>query len=162
MDFFGFFWNFWIFFGFFLDYLGFYEFFGILGFIEFLRFFLDFFVFFWFLSKLLRLLLNVTTVTTGHQKLPKIGKKSFFFLPQGQKKASAKGRSPPQELEVGPRSGLYLLVILKMVFLVGCLLDPFGGRGRMSAQGSLKEFQNLVQWHKLCGGLMGGAPKVCV
>ena len=30
-----------------------------------------------------------------------------------KKKTSAEGRSPPQELEVGPRSGPYLLVHLK-------------------------------------------------
>ena len=36
--------------------------------------------------------------------------KSFFCLPEGQKKASAKGRSPPQELEEGPRSGPHLVV----------------------------------------------------
>ena len=35
------------------------------------------------------------------------------MLPEGQKKASAEGRSPPQELEEGPRSGPHLLVILK-------------------------------------------------
>ena len=34
--------------------------------------------------------------------------KSFFA--QGAKKASAEGPSPPKELEVGPRSGPYLLV----------------------------------------------------
>ena len=47
-------------------------------------------------------------VTTGHQKLPKMGQSSFFS--RRAKKASAEGRSPPQELEVGPRSGPYLLV----------------------------------------------------
>ena len=31
-------------------------------------------------------------------------------MPEGQKKASAEGRSPPQELEEGPRSGPHLLV----------------------------------------------------
>ena len=36
------------------------------------------------------------------------------LLPKGQKKALAKGRSPPQELEVGPRSGPYLLVAIKL------------------------------------------------
>ena len=65
-----------------------------------------------FLSKLLILLLKVTKVTTGHQKLPKIGQNSIItlFLPEGPKKASAEGRSPPQELEEGQRSGPYLLV----------------------------------------------------
>ena len=69
--------------------------------------------FFWFLSKLLRLPLNVTTITTRHQKLPKMGQnsiKSSSFCPKGQKKTSAEGQSPPQELEVGPHSGPYLLV----------------------------------------------------
>ena len=61
---------------------------------------------------MIRLLLNVTMVTTGHQKLPKMGQnsiKSFFFALRA-KKALAEGRSPPQDLEVGPRSGPYLLV----------------------------------------------------
>ena len=35
---------------------------------------------------------------------------SSFFWPEGQKKSSTEGKSPPQELEVGPRSGPYLLV----------------------------------------------------
>ena len=34
-------------------------------------------------------------------------------MPEGPKKASAKGLSPPQELEEGPRSGPHLLVRLK-------------------------------------------------
>ena len=71
-------------------------------------------MFFWgFLSKLIRLLLKVTKVTSGHknrQKWPKQHNK-LFFLPEVQKKASAEGQSPPQELEVGPRSGPYLLVL---------------------------------------------------
>jgi hypothetical protein len=33
-------------------------------------------------------------------------------MPEGQKKASAEGRSHPQELEEGPRSGPHLLVCL--------------------------------------------------
>ena len=53
------------------------------------------------------LLLKVTKVITGDQKVPKIGQSSIRA-----KKALAEGRSPPQELEVSPRSGLYLLVIL--------------------------------------------------
>ena len=79
---------------------------------EIFRVFLDFFCFLVFLSKLLMLLLKVTKVTTGHQKLPKMGQNSiisFFFAPR-EKTALAEGRSPPQELEVGPRSGPYLLV----------------------------------------------------
>ena len=37
----------------------------------------------------------------------------FFFFAQRAKKGLAAGPSPPQELEVGLRSGLYLLVIIK-------------------------------------------------
>ena len=54
-------------------------------------------------------------VTTGHQKFSKMGQnsiKSFFFCPKG-KKSLGLGRSPLQELEVGPRSGPYLLVVMK-------------------------------------------------
>ena len=74
---------------------------------------MGFFGFSGFFSKLLRVLLNVTEVTTEHQKWPKIGTHSVkaFFCPKG-KKASAESQSPPQELEVSPRSGLYLLVAL--------------------------------------------------
>ena len=53
-------------------------------------------------------------VTTKHQKLPKMGQNSikrFFFCPKGEKSLGL-GRSPPQELEVGPRRP-YLLVPLK-------------------------------------------------
>ena len=35
-----------------------------------------------------------------------------LFLPEGQKKASVEGRSPPQELEVGPSSGPHLPVYI--------------------------------------------------
>ena len=42
--------------------------------------------------------------------------KSFFVGPKGKKKASDEGRSPPQELEEGPRSGPHLLVALMKVF----------------------------------------------
>ena len=68
-----------------------------------------------FLSKLLRLLLKVTKVTTGNQKMPKMGQNSIIspFFARRAKNALAEGRSPPQELEVSPRSGLYLLVFLK-------------------------------------------------
>ena len=69
--------------------------------------------FFCFFSKLLRLLLKVTEVTTEHQKWPKISENSIKSptFAQRAKKAPALGRSPPQELEVSPRSGLYLLVM---------------------------------------------------
>ena len=58
----------------------------------------------------------VTKVTTGHQKWPKMGQNSIrsSFFARRAKKASAEGRSPPQELEVGPRSGPYLLVYIKV------------------------------------------------
>ena len=35
------------------------------------------------------------------------------FFERRAKKSSVEGQSPPQELEVSPRSGLYLLVALK-------------------------------------------------
>ena len=49
---------------------------------------------------------TVTKVTTNNQKLPITGKNSILSLFF----ASAKGQSPPQELEVGLRSGPILLV----------------------------------------------------
>ena len=64
-----------------------------------------FFGFYGFLYKVTKILLKVTKVTTGNQKWPKQHNK-VFFLPEGL------GRSPPQELEVGPCSGPYLLVFL--------------------------------------------------
>ena len=53
-------------------------------------------------------------VITGDKKMPKMGQNSKIrpFFARRAKKASAEGLSPPQELEVSPRSGLYLLVIL--------------------------------------------------
>ena len=66
-----------------------------------------------FLSKLLRLLIKVTKVTTGHQKLPKMGQNriiSCFFFARRANNALVEGQSPPQELDVGLRSGPYLLV----------------------------------------------------
>ena len=80
---------------------------------------MDFFGFSGFLSKLLMLLLKVTKVTIGHQKLPKVGQNSIItcFFARRAKKASAEGRSPPQELEVGPRSRPYLLVNFKTILL---------------------------------------------
>ena len=103
---------FWIFFGFFVTFWIFWDFwiFWIFGFI--FLFFLDFFLL--LLLKLLMLLLNVTTGkcyywTPQSTKMGQNSIKSNFFA-QRAKKASAKGQSPPQELEVGPRSGPYLLV----------------------------------------------------
>ena len=72
-----------------------------------------------FFSKLLRLLINITEITTEHQKWLKISTnsvKSSFFVRRA-KKASSEGRSPPQELEVSPHSGLYLLVTVKDKFM---------------------------------------------
>ena len=102
LDFFWIFLNFWI----------------ILDFFIFLFFSSFFSLFFLFLSKLIRLLLNVIMVTTGHQKLLKIGQNSIksSFFARRAKKASAEGRSPPQELEVGLRSGPYLLVRVIKLF----------------------------------------------
>ena len=50
---------------------------------------------------------QVTKITTGHQKLNKIGQNSILssFFAGRAKKVLAEGWSPPQELEVGPRSG---------------------------------------------------------
>ena len=108
------------FFGFLKDILDFYFFF--LSFLAFFKYFFwifyNFFFsiffsrFFGFLSKFLRLLLKVTKVTTGQQKLPRMGQNSIisFLFAWRANKASAEGWSPAQELEVGPRSGPYLLV----------------------------------------------------
>ena len=124
LDFFWIFWNFFGFFGFFLDFLDFFEFSIFLKKNDFLRFFeicpsvpktgtdgqtcLS-------VPKLGTDGHPVTKVTTGHQKWPKMGQNSIIrsFFARRAKKASAEGRSPPQELEVSPRSGLYLLVYYK-------------------------------------------------
>ena len=106
--FFEFFCTFWVFLGFFLNFFNFLDFcifwtFSIFSWI----FFLDIF---WFFGIPFRLLLKVTKVTTGDQKLPKIGQHSIissFFCSKGKKSLVW---SPLQELEVGPRSGPYLLV----------------------------------------------------
>ena len=52
-------------------------------------------------------------VTTWHQKWPNMGQNSMMnsFFARRAIKASAKGQSPPQEIEVGRRSGPYLLVL---------------------------------------------------
>ena len=64
---------------------------------------------------------KVTKVTNksyqGYYWTPKIAKngpkqQNKLFFARRAKNASAKGRSPPQELEVGPRSGPYLQVML--------------------------------------------------
>ena len=72
-----------------------------------------------FCSKLPRLLLKVTEVTTEHKKWPKISTNSVKSL----------GRSPMQELQVSPLSGLYLLVFVIIGGLCGsifCIVDIEG------------------------------------
>ena len=74
----------------------------------------------------IRLLLKVTKVTTGHQKLPKICQNSIIisFFARRANKASDEGRSPPQELKVGPRSGPYLLVLIMIIILILMMIFP--------------------------------------
>ena len=97
LDFLDFFWIFWVFWTFF-------------GFWDFLNFFEIFWIFF----------VIVTNFTTkcyhGYFWTPKMGQNSIksFFFARRAKIALAEGRSPPQELEVGPRSGPYLLVVIKI------------------------------------------------
>ena len=61
----------------------------------------------------------VTSVTNSRsaeqRKWPEMSTNSVKrpFLPEGPKEALAEGQSPPQDLEVSPCSGLYLLVIIK-------------------------------------------------
>ena len=88
----------------FVDFLKLFCFFGLF------LLFLDYDFFFWiflghfgFFFKLPRFIFKVTKVITGHQRWPK----------NWPKKPLAKGRSPLEELEVGLRSGLYLLVLFK-------------------------------------------------
>ena len=66
------------------------------------------------------LLLKVTKVITGDQKIPKMGQNSIIssFFAQRAEKALAKGQSPPQELEVSPHSGLYLIVIIIIIIII--------------------------------------------
>ena len=81
---------------------------------------LDFFVFFCF-----GILFKVTKVTTkcyqGYYWTPEIAKNGpkqhnkLFFFAQRAKNALNEGRRPPQGLEVGSRSGLYLLVSFNAV-----------------------------------------------
>ena len=53
------------------------------------------------------IIFKVTKVTTKNYGVKSV--KSLFFARRA-KKALVKGQSPPQELEVSQRSGLYLLV----------------------------------------------------
>ena len=67
---------------------------------------MDFWFFGWifgFFSKLSRF--KVTKVTTEHQKWPKIAQNSISFF-------CCCPKNPLQKIEVGPRSGKYLLVLL--------------------------------------------------
>ena len=92
-----------------------------MDFMIFFGFLKDFFWIYVIFSKLLRLQLEFTKVTTEHQKLPKMGQNSIissFFLAQRANKSLVEGRSPPQELEVGPCSGLYLLVLLNTEYRI--------------------------------------------
>ena len=53
-----------------------------------------------------------------------------FFLVQRAKKGLGLGRSPPQELEEGPRSGPHLLVLLKIkAILKQCFNQTFNLSG---------------------------------
>ena len=80
------------------------------------------FLFFFGFFRFFGISFKVTKVTTnsyqGYYWTPKMAKNGpkqhnkVFICPKG-KKGSAEGRSPPQELEVGPRSGPYLLVNYK-------------------------------------------------
>ena len=83
--------------------------------------FLDLIWIFWILFK-------VTKVTsTEHQKGPNITALTALFWPKGKIKASTEGWSQPQELEVSPRSRLYLLVCYKRK-IIGAknIYLPFG------------------------------------
>ena len=57
---------------------------------------------FYILFTVTKELLNILEITTEHQKWPKISTNSVKSL----------GQNPPHELEVSPRSGLYLLVFI--------------------------------------------------
>ena len=69
-------------------------------------------------------------------KRPKIGQNSKIdsFLPVGQNKPLAEGRSPPQELKIGPRSGPYPLVKTKIIHNACFLLRPIMLRTIFSSQ----------------------------
>ena len=96
------------------------DFLDVFEFLDFLKFFeyFFFFGFFWFFG----IPFKVTKVTTksyqGYYWTPKNAKNGpkqhnkLFFCPKGKKSL---GRSPPQELEVGPRSGPYLLVMVQYI-----------------------------------------------
>ena len=76
------------------------------------------------------LLLKATKVTTGHQNLPKMGQNSIISSFFARRVKKALGQSPQQELEVGPRSGPYLVVSLTQVLWCLSGLNKFEGRAR--------------------------------
>ena len=91
-----------------------------LGFLDLFKFFRFLWIFFGIFLLFFSVPFKVTKVTTkcyhGYNWTPKIAKngpkqhKELFFCQKGKKSL---GQSPPQELEVGPRSGPYLLVHIK-------------------------------------------------
>ena len=59
-----------------------------------------------------------TEVTTDRQTAWKA-----LCLPKGQKKTSAEGQCPPQEVEVGPHSGIVLYnVLVCLMLLPSCVI----------------------------------------
>ena len=119
-----FFEKFWIFFSYIIDFwivLIFLK--DFLGFFYIFLFFLFIYLFFFFNSFLVKFFhvflgisFKVTKVTTGNIKLPKMGQNSIIssFFSKREKSLS---QNPPQELEVSPRSGPYLLIILIVIKL---------------------------------------------
>ena len=103
---------------FFKDFFRFLDFFGF-----FLNFFKIFFGFFWFTGIPFKVTKVTTTSYQGYYWTPKNGQKSIIssIFDQRAKKASAKGQSPPQELEVGPCSGPYLLVSFEIKNALPCV-----------------------------------------
>ena len=65
----------------------------------------------------------------------------FFYKIQGQK-ASAEGQSPPQELEVGPRSGPYLLVTINST----TNSKSSSSSGSSSSSSSSSSGSNMTTW----------------
>ena len=123
--------DFWIFFyNFFLDFLDFLEFFGFLEFLNFFGFvdtknfqkwifgffFIIFFGFFGFFGIFWIFWIFEFFLDLRTPKMSKNGPKQHNkrFFARKAKKASAKGQSPPQELEVGQRSRPYLLVCITL------------------------------------------------
>ena len=145
LQFFWFFENFWdfrifsqfllLFFWIFLDLFWTLDFFGFYDFLKVFEFFLDFFWFFGIPFK-------VTKVTTkayqGYYWTPKIAKigpkqnNKLFFCPKGQKSLC---QSPPQELEVGLRSGRYLLVLLNEEVSISTFRPSFNCLGVQAISG---------------------------